>query len=277
MRCNTSSLSLFQHLCRRVYCPAGDFMVDCRCIQPFKMLFGMPVLLTIKLIPRSGHLETLTTNQITKFRNTLKKTLHTISENIYVESVSLLECKSDAGKYFLSLAVVRSIPEYDTKEMLKPFLDHLDNNRRKVEMVIKQTTYSVRLTSRVRLWKNYTDYSNNLRDLESTVQSQTLLLAEGNLHKVYDQRYQILSPLLYCMQIRLNDTEFEETDGQLITLHTARKITLYYYHRTSPSTVQVCADKYMKKSNKNTGMKVSHSKFNLFILLIFRCWVLLVF
>ena len=28
-------------------------MVDCQCIRPFKMVFGIPVLLTVKLIPKS--------------------------------------------------------------------------------------------------------------------------------------------------------------------------------------------------------------------------------
>ena len=140
----------------------------------------------------------------------------------------------------------------------------------------KQTTHSVRLTSRIRPWKNL-DYSLQFRDLESKVQSQTVLFANNDLSNVYDQKFQVLSPLRYCMQIRLNDTEFEERDGQLTTLRTSRKITFSYYHRASPSTVQVCADQYMKKSDKNIGMKVSHSKFYLYILLIFGCWALFAF
>ena len=276
------SLSLFQHLCRHVYCPAGDFMVNCHCIQPFKTVLGMPILLTIKVIPRAGQLETLTTSQITKYHNTLKKILHTISENISVEPIGLLECKADAAEYYLSLAVVRSLPGHDTKEMIKPFLDYLDNKQRKIEMVLKQTTYSVRLTSRVRLWALYNlgnglEDRLNFRDLESTVQNYTVLFETNDLLKAYDQKFQVVSPLLYCMQIRLNNTEFEETGGQLTTLHTSRKISLSYYHRTSPSTVQVCADEYMKKSDKNVGMKVSHAKFYLFTLLGFSCWALLVF
>ena len=180
--CNTSSLSLFQHFCRRVYCPAGDFMVDCRCIQPFKMVFGMPVLLTIKLIPRAGYLETLTTSQITKYHNTLKEILLTISENIYVEIIGLLECKADAGDFYVSLVLVRSLPGYDTKDIMKPFVDYLDNKRRKIEMVVKQTTHSVRLTSRIRLWESL-DYRLHFRDLDSKVQSQTLLFADGAIYR----------------------------------------------------------------------------------------------
>ena len=279
---NTFSLSLFQHLCRHVYCPAGDFMVECHCIQPFKMVLGMPVLLTIKVIPTAGHLETLTTGQVTKYHNILKKILHAISENISVEYIGLLECKTDATEYYLSLAIVRSLPGNDTKEMIKPFLEYLDNKRRRIEMVIKQNTFSVRLTSRVRLWTwynlaNLLEHRVSFRDLESTVQNYTVLFETNDLVKAYEQKFQVVSPLLYCMQIRLNNTEFQETGGQLTMLHTPRKITLSYYHRISPSTVQVCAEEYMKKSDKNVGMKVSHLKLSLFTLLGFSGWPFLVF
>ena len=145
-------------------------------------------------------------------------------------------------------------------------------------MVIKQTTYSVRLTSRVRLWTWYNldnplEHRVNFQDLESTEQNYTVLFKTNDLAKAYRQKFQVVSPLFYCMQIRLNDTEFEETGGQLTTLRTFRKITLSFYHRT----VRVCADEYMKKSDKNVGMKVIHSKFYLFTLLGFSCWALLVF
>ena len=273
--------SIFQHICRRVYCPAGDFMVECHCIQPFKMVFRMPVLLTIKLVPRAGFLETITTRQITKYQNTLKKTLHTISENISVELIGLLECKADKEEYYLSLTVVRSVSGHDTKETIKPFLNYLDNKRRKIEMVVNQTTYSVRLTSRFRLWiwSNSTFSSYNQMDLDSTIQSHRLLLANpGMITKAYSQRkFQVLSPLLYCTQIQLNNTEFEEKGDRLTTLRTSRKITLSYYHRTSPSTVQVCVDEYLKKSDKNTGTKVNYSKFYQYSLLIYRCIAILVF
>ena len=274
------SLSLLQHFCRRVYCPAGDFMANCHCVQPFKQVFGMPVLLTIKLIPASGRLHTLTTDQIAKSHMTLKKLLHTISENISIDFIGLLKCKADAGDYYLSLVVVRSLPGYDTKEMIHPFLEYLDDEERKIGMVIKRTTYSVRITSRIRLWtwKTLANEIHYFRDLESTVKSYTVLFDNNDLHKVYGQKFQILTPLLYCMQVRLNDTEFKELDGRLSTLHTPKKIILSYYRRISNTTVQVCADQYMEKRVKNNGITICLSKnfLYMYIILMFGCMALLV-
>ena len=255
-------------------------MANCHCVQPLKQMFGMPVLLTIKLIPATGRLQNITTGQIAKSHMTLKKLLHIISENISIDFIGLLECKADTGDYYLSLVVVRSHPGYDTKEMIHPFLEYLDNEKRKIGMVIKRATYSVRITSRNRLWtwKNLTNKIHYFRDLDSTVKSYTVLFDNNDLHKAFDQKFQILTPLLYCMQVRLNDTEFKEHDGRLSTLNTPKKIILSYYRLISNTTVQVCVDQYMEKRVKNNGITIYLSKFDLFmyIILMFGILTLLV-
>ena len=165
--------------------------------------------------------------------------------------------------------------------MIEPFLHYLDN-KRKMEMNLKQTIYSVRLSSRIRLWTwfnhgNINEHRLNFRDLESTVQNHSILFESNDISKAYDQKFQVLSPLIYCMQIQLNDTEFEEQDEQLTTLRTSKKIRISYYRRTSTSTVRVCVGQYMNKRASNIGMKVRHSKLYLYVLLMIRCGQLLVF
>ena len=271
------NIFIFQHTCRRVHCPPSDYMVNCKCTHPFKGVYGMRILLTIKLIPRSGDLTTLKTKQITNFNNALEKILYTITENIFIDFIGLFECHADSGDYYLFFVVVRSHPGYDTKEVIEPFLGYLDNKGKVMEMVDnKRSTYEVRLTSRIRLWNTYNDtsYSLNFRDLESTVQNYSTLFSTDALLDAYYQVFQVLSPLLYCKQIQLNDTEFEETDGQLTTLRTTRKITISYYHHSSPSTVRVCVDQYI---NKNIGIRVGHSNFYLYVLLVIRFGAFLVF
>ena len=98
----------------------------------------------------------------------------------------------------------------------------------------------------------------NFADLETKVHNHTILFSTDNLYKVYDQSFQILSPLLYCRQLQLNDSEFVEEDEQLTTLLTPKNITLIYYIRVSPSEVRVCADYYMDASHHNAGNNVRH-------------------
>ena len=120
---------IFQQTCRRSYCPAGEFLIGCRCIQPLQV-YGMPVLLTIKVIPISGHVTTPAKKETQMYQSTLNETLHTIS---------------------LSIVLIRSQPGQDTKKTMKPFLDSLADDK-KLEMHFKQMTYLVKLTSRIRLW-----------------------------------------------------------------------------------------------------------------------------
>ena len=254
-------------------------MIGCRCVQLLKQVYGMPVLLTVKVIPRSGDLTTLARKQITKYHASLNRTLHTISKNIFIDFIGLFECKADLEEYYLSLVLVRSYPGHDTKETIKPFLDYLDNDKT-LAMSFIQTTYFVKPTSRIRLWTeiNASEYRYypNLADLDSEVQSQTELFSSYDIHTAYEQRFQILSPLLYCRQIQLNDTEFEEKDGRLITLLpsrnvSSRKITISYYRRVPPSMARVCVDHYMKKTPKNMGVQIGRFSIYFYACVIFGC------
>lgn len=244
-------------------------MVDCHCVQPLKSVYGMPVLLTIKLIPKSGELATITMKQISKYHEALESILQAISENINVQLVGLFECKADPKDYYLALVVVRSFPGYDTKEAIKPFLKYMDKTKIS-DMNIKRTTYSVRLTSRIRLWEDYNITHSRLRfeDLETKVYNHTLIFSDKDIQKVYKQKFQVLTPLLYCKQIQLNDKEYTENDERLATLLTPRSITLSYYNRLSATEVRVCADHYMEESHHNTGNNFRHSTIYTYICLL---------
>ena len=236
----------------------------------------MPVLLTIKLIPKAHRLGTFSANQIPKYRNTLKNVLQEISMNISVDLIGLLECKANASEYYLSLVVVRSLPGFDTKEMIKPFLDYLDNKQQNIQMVVKQRTYIVQLTSRIRLWawkeSDYTDLRDIdyrvLRDIDSPGLIYNVLFESNDFRRAFEQVYQLLSPLLYCRQVQLNDTEYKEHDGHVTILTFSREITLSYYHRMTPTTVHVCMDHYIEKNNSSARPRVIQSDFYTYFVLI---------
>ena len=249
-------------------------MVGCQCVQPLKKIYGMPVLLTIKLVPQTNDLVSLERKQISKYHTTLKSILRAITENIFVEFIGLFECKADPKDYFLSLVVIRSFPGHDSKATIKPFLDHLEN-KKMANMKMKRITYSVKLTSSARFWKEFNGPLDrpipHFTDLAATVHNYTVLFSANDIHKVYDQKFQALSPLLYCQQIQLNHTEFEERNGRLNTLLTPKNITLSYYNRVSPSEVRVCTDHYIYKHQRSTGNRLRPPAFYTFI-----SWILII-
>ena len=79
------------------------------------------------------------------------------------------------------------------------------------------------------------DEHHNLAELDSEVQNPTELYSNSDIFKAYTQDFQVLSPLLYCMQIQLNTTECDEKNGRLIADVASRKIAFTYYRRVPPS------------------------------------------
>ena len=261
----------FQHICRRLYCPVGDFMDGCRCVQLIKPLSGMPILFTIKMIPRDGHLTALDDNQIPKVRTSLRKRMRDISENISIDFITMYGIKTGLQEYFLFLAVVRSFPDNDTKDTMKPFLEYLDKQR--FEIAYQRNSYYGKLTSRVRLWeqKNGTGWYQILQDLESKIREQKEIISNPGTAAAYGQKFQTFSPLLYCNQIQLNDTDFEVRDDGLFVVTNSRKIELPYFRLVSPSLVRICADRYLNM-NKNAGFQVNFSIYvRVLVVALARC------
>ena len=250
-------------------------MVGCRCVQLIKPISGMPILLTIKVIPRDGHLTALDDKQISKVHVALRKRMREISENISIDFISMYEIKTDQQEYFLSLAVARSFPGNDTKDTMKPFLDYLDKNP--FEIAYKRNSFYGKLTSRVRVWEQ--GYggpeTRRLQDLESAIRNQTELFSKADTALAFRQKIQALSPLLYCMQIQLNDTEFDERDDGLIVGISSGNIKISNYRLVTPSLVRVCTDSYININN-NTGYQMSLSLY-VSVLALARCVAISIF
>ena len=73
----------------------GDFMTNCHCVKPLKMVYGMPVLLIAKLIPKSGDPVTTEKKQISKYHKALASILHSITDKVFVKFIGLFECRAD--------------------------------------------------------------------------------------------------------------------------------------------------------------------------------------
>ena len=251
-------------------------MIGCRCVQLIKPISGMPILLTIKLIPRDGHLTAVDDKHIPKVLASLRRRMCIISENITVDFISMYEIKTDLQEYFLSLAVVRSFPGHDTKDTLKPFLEYLDKNR--FEIAYKQISYYGELTSRVRLWEEINDdhfSDNKILDFEAVIRSQKILFQKSDIARIFRQKFQAISPLLYCLQIQLKATEFEKSDDGLIVVTSSRNIKIPYYRQVTPSLIRVCADSFIN-INKNTGYQMSLSLYAC-VLALARCVAIILF
>lgn len=226
----------------------------------------MPVLVKLRLVPEEDSKtifeqektvndadETVTTRlkdiqkvieaELTQVHNKLKKMLQ---GDITADPFATFIDDKKTQPLLLSLVIVRSRWGYDTKETVKPLMDYLDSGKslsfRKGKMA-----YLVNLTNRVLVWhENYTFIPKvktlNKDDNELKLVYLNDRLMQSTLSKGY---YQILSPLLYCKQVELNDSECFEKDGAIVVNVTRKTFTTSEFYRTSPVTVRVCLDEYL--------------------------------
>ena len=233
----------------------------------------MPVLLYLKVVPKPGHVARMTKVDIRRYNTALIKTLQNAADEITADVVATFKQETEAEENFLSIAIVRSKPDHDTKKAVKPFLDYLDNSR-ELEMQSGKMTYSVKFTSRVRLWSE-TDTTTSpyttverLDDLDLGVQDPPLVYSKPKeIRRIYLQVYQVLSPLIFCPQIQLNGDEFTEKDGLLIVNITKPKISLPYYYRINITDARVCANQYLRQP-KNIGAKFDNLWYYMIVMLI---------
>ena len=65
--------------------------------------------------------------------------------------------------------------------------------------------------------------------------------------------YQVLSPVLFCLQVQLDVNEFQENNGIIQVNATGFKISVYDYIRMDDTHVRVCADDYLVAQEVSSG------------------------
>ena len=103
----------------------------------------------------------------------------------------------------------------------------------------------------------------------AVIRNQNELSWKSDIVMAFGQKFKGLSPLLYCMQIQLNDTEFDERDDGVIVVTSSENIKTPCNRLVTPSLVRVCADSYINIIY-NTGYQMSLSLYVL-VLALARC------
>ena len=258
-------LLYLQGVCRQLYCPAGEFLIGCRCNQPLINLSGMPVLLVLKVTPKNGYVGNISRTKMEGYHNGLRDTLFSTTDHIFSEICATFRGDSPETNYFFSLALVRSKPGWDTKQAMKPFMKYLDTAR---YMHMRNSNVlhdaEVSLTSKVSV---SSDYNKNLKrtdvrvsDLEFKNHKLSLFYSSAtafaDLNRLLARKdYQVLSPLLYCTQLQFS--EFFLRVGRVIINTNSHNVSLQYYYMVDQNKVRVCASHYIHEL-ANLGTNLSN-------------------
>ena len=195
-----------------------------------------------------------------KMRTALRKVLTTTSKGNDVEIVATFSNTDSDRSFYFVIATVTSTPGNDIKEATKPFLDYLDDSN-SMEISFDKTKLMVRLTNRVQFWslKNEGTYLFKAKEINGNSELTPMYLNENLLKSTAFKlllridRYQILSPLLFCSQVQLDGNEFHENNGIIQLNTTSLKTSVYDHIQIDDTHVRVCVDDYLQAPKVSSG------------------------
>ena len=225
-------------------------MNECRCQQPMKILSGMLVQLGLRIVPEGQPKRDIADIEIRALHVAVKKGLYKLVPNVSVDIFATFKQETESNTYFIIAVRVSSKYGHDTKPTMRPFLRYLDSSE-KLKIKIKKSQFSLELTLGVRFWMDTGIY--RCKDYGAVNNTQMLLYQNDTLGpQSQTAYYQVLSPLMYCLQVELVSGEFEEIDGVVTINNTSPPLSVNDYYRVSretPAPIRICADTYFQKIN----------------------------
>ena len=205
-------------------------------------VFGMPVLLKLKVTAEPGSLYPSTDVLAAQFRKALQKAVQTSIAHVSVEIHASFRPRNMTNSYYLYVTIIRSDDRYDTKKTIKPLLAYLQAD---VFLKVKSNgnKYSVGLVSEI-LFNSTNDRIMSALDPKSRIEFDFEFSNDKDgftIHKLYQE----LSPLLFCKQVQLNESEFTERHGQIIINTTSMVLSVPDFYLTAEMQARLCADQYL--------------------------------
>ena len=206
---------------------------------------GMPVILNLKITADPGSLYPSTDVRSSQFRKALRKAMQNSIGHVNVEVHASFRPRNSTNSYFLYATIIRSEYGYDTKETIKPLLAYLHAD---VFLKVRSNgnKYSVGLVSGILF--NSTSSTNDQIMSALDPKSQIEFDFEfsfGERSFTAHELYQELSPLLFCKQVQLNESEFTEKDGEIIINVTSTILSVPDFYLTADMQARLCVDQYL--------------------------------
>ena len=241
---------LFQGDCRSLFCPPGEFLGVCQCVNLIANITGMRVFLRLKVEPQASQTLPSTEAKRRKMRVALRKILTTTSKGNDVDIYATFTNTNSTRPYYFVIATITSTPGNDIREVTKPFLEYLDDSNF-MEIKFDKTNLKARLTNRVDFWYDEM-YLFKAKEIKGKSELTPIYMKTSLQERTFYTRmltqgeYQILTPLLFCLQVQLDGNEFQEKDGIIQVNTTEALISVYDFIRMDDTHVRVCVEDYLQ-------------------------------
>ena len=172
--------------------------------------------------------------------NALQKKYRKINVKIMAVFASNI---SKGNNYQVYVAIARTLQGFDTKKTFKELTEHLEGPSF-LKFTARRNNMLVKISNRIELREEsdifHAKYIDDNYELEQIYQDDQVVNSLGPM-----KLFQELSPLLFCKQIQLEQSEFTETGAVVnVNISSAQYQTLNYYHPTL-TTIRVCVNEFV--------------------------------
>ena len=242
-------------MCRTKYCPFGDFRAVCECFPALQNYSGMPILIKIKLTSKLDTNVTLSVRQLKQLQTALAQKVESVAKDSSADVMLTYRQENVRVHSYLSILMVHSDPGHDTKTTMAPMMKYLETDE-ELELSASQVPFSAAMTTSIALWPEYThatkQWTFQVQDMKSSqITFKNIYENDKTIIEIVRGEYQVLSRLIYCTQVQLNNAEYFERSGLIIVNVTSHQFAISDYYKILPTReqVRVCADEYLKASN----------------------------
>lgn len=217
----------------------------CGCV-PFALnVTGISVALKLVVKEVRGKKIPTSAGSIKRMASALAKTLTEKCDGLRVDIAAVFMYQSSEDERLWCIARVYTIQGYDTKSSVRNLADHLEGPPFS-QLTFANNVIEIRLSNNISFWR---DINRDLaaKDLFNNATLKLLYQNEAMNDRTYGlSLYQELSPLLFCKQVQLNESQFSERDG-IVTLNVSSVVydTVNFCHVTQ-SQIRICAAEFLK-------------------------------
>lgn len=244
---------MFQNICVPLFCPPGESFESCDCVPFAFNVTGVPMILKLVLRETTGHRLATGIKVIKNLVVSLAKEITNNYKELQVDTVAVFMDQSSLSECFWCVATARTLQGLDTKTSFKKLADRLEGPPF-LKLAFANNNFEISLTNNMSLWRAIND-EVAAKDLFSNV---TLKSLYQNAEVINDLKYgfrffQELSPILFCKQVQLNESQYTEKDGIVtVTVSPAEYDTVNFYPVTG-NRIRICVEDFLKAFPSETA------------------------
>lgn len=176
----------------------------------------------------------------------LAKEITNFCKGLQVAIVAAFMDQSRMDECLWFVAEASTVQGLDTKESVKKLADHLEGPSF-LKLAFANNIYKISLTNKISLWKGLND-KIAAKDLLNNVTLMSVYQNTEILNDLNDgfRFFQELSPILFCKQVQLSESQYTEKDDIVTITASPTEFETVNFYRVTGNHIRICVEDFLK-------------------------------